>query len=170
MPNRQPIPVNLLAEQRVLGALLDGKGRDAGATGRLSPDHFADPLHAELFQHVISIACDRSNVGPLDLSGVGACVPSLADIGGTSYLDQIRAAASNVTVGEFEASARIIRDAWARRQLIDLGGWLRLFGEHVATAAFRSAAGSAAEQAAYARDQIHDVAARIAELSAVVAS
>jgi replicative DNA helicase len=115
---RQP-PSNLLAEQSLLGTLLASNRTLDKVLDLLEPESFSDVVNGRLYE----IIRDRVTTGLLAdavtlrsvLDGAGI----LDEVGGTSYLAQLLSA----MVAPLMASdyALTIRDAWLRRQLIEIG-------------------------------------------------
>ena len=113
-------PSNVAAEQAVLGALLANNLKAYERVADfLKPEHFADPVHVFLYREIAR----RSEAGRLadvvtlrqDLEHAGV----LDDAGGPAYLAQLLSAMVGViNAGEY---GRMVRDAWVRRQVIDLG-------------------------------------------------
>ena len=111
-------PANLQAEQGLLGALL-ANNKAIERCGGLKSEHFADPIHARIFQAItrrlgagqiadaVGLRDDFQNSGVLD------------DIGGPAYLAQLLSSMVGIiNAGEY---SRSIRDNAARRSLIDIG-------------------------------------------------
>jgi len=120
-------PSNLMAEQALLGSLLSNNAKTADLCQFLRAEHFADPIHAYIFQR----AMDRIAAGQLadavtlksDFENTGV----LDDVGGTNYLAQLlNANIGWMTTGTY---AKTIYDTWMRRQLINVS-------EDIANAAF----------------------------------
>jgi replicative DNA helicase len=112
-------PSNYEAEQALLGALLANNKAYDRVAEFLIPDHFADPIHAKIFA-AIARRCARSEIAdPITLRGEFEYSGALDEVGGTSYLAKLLTA----MVGIINAAdyGRTIRDAWLRRQLIDIG-------------------------------------------------
>ena len=117
-PPRLP-PVNLQAEQALLGALLANNRAFTRVEEFLRPEHFADPIHALIFETMAR----RIGAGQLaDAVTMKAELENsnlLAEVGGTTYLAQLLSAMVGIiNAGEY---GRAIHDTWLRRQLIDLG-------------------------------------------------
>lgn len=117
-PMRQP-PCNIAAEQAYLGALIANGPRVASLSDFLKTEHFYDPIHAAIFSRAI----ERINAGQLadaitlhrDFENSGI----LDEVGGTDYLPQLMSAMVPVNIaGDY---ARVIRDDFIRRQLIEAG-------------------------------------------------
>ena len=111
-------PSNIEAEQELLGALIARPDALAVVGPTLSAEHFAEGLHATIYEAIRaaveagqapSLAIIRQHLGERRFS---------ADLGGTTlgqYLGRIVANAQGF-VG-FAATARMIRDLWALRQI-----------------------------------------------------
>ena len=112
-------PSNLQAEQALLGALLANNKAYERVSDFLIADHFADPIHARIYQ-AIGRRIDAGQLADavtlkaeFEHSGV------LEEVGGTAYLAQLLTAMVGIiNAGEY---GRAIHDAWLRRQLIDIG-------------------------------------------------
>lgn len=108
-----PPPANLEAEQALLGAILLDKCVYARLAGRISSDHFADPLHGRIFEVAARLIEGGHIADPVAVRD--ALTPAeLEEMGGAVYLAQLIEAAD----GEAEAvdHGDAIRDAWQRRQ------------------------------------------------------
>src|SRR5690242_15227880 len=112
-------PSNLQAEQALLGALLANNKAYERVAEFLAPEHFADPLHARIFQAVArrieagQLADAVTLKAEFEHSGV------LDELGGTAYLAQLLSAMVGIiNAGEY---GRAVYDAWLRRQLIEIG-------------------------------------------------
>ncbi|MFT8246410.1 replicative DNA helicase [Roseomonas sp. BN140053] len=112
-------PQNMEAEQALLGALLANNKAYERVSEFLAAEHFVDPIHGRIYQSIQR----RLEAGQLadvvtlraefEHSGV------LNEVGGAAYLTQLLTAMVGIiNAGEY---ARVIHDAWLRRQLIDLG-------------------------------------------------
>jgi len=111
-------PANTQAEQALLGALLANNKAYERVSEFLAPEHFADPVHGRIFQ-AIARRCEAGQIAdPVTLRaefGDGA----LDEVGGVAYLAQLLSAMVGIiNAGDY---GRVIRDAWLRRQLIDIG-------------------------------------------------
>jgi replicative DNA helicase len=112
-------PSNYEAEQALLGALLANNKAYDRVAEFLIPEHFADPVHGKIFA-AIARRCARSEIAdPITLRAEFEHTGVLDEVGGTSYLAKLLTA----MVGIINAAdyGRTIRDAWLRRQLIDIG-------------------------------------------------
>ncbi|NKE43400.1 AAA family ATPase [Roseomonas frigidaquae] len=113
---RQP-PANLAAEQSLLGAIMANAKVYDRVAEIVAPEHFADPVHAAIFA-AIQRRCEAGGIADavtlraeFENSGV------LDPVGGADYLRQLLVA----MVGIINAPdyARVIRDTWLRRQIIN---------------------------------------------------
>ena len=118
LSQRMP-PSNLSAEQALLGALLSNNKAYDRVSEFLLPDHFADPVHARIYQSVSRRIEAGQIADPVTLRAEFEHTGVLEEVGGTAYLAQLLSA----MVGIINAAdyGRTIYDAWIRRQLIDIG-------------------------------------------------
>jgi replicative DNA helicase len=123
-PGYRPPPSNLEAEQALLGALLVNNPSYQKVAEFLQPQHFADPVHARIFEAIAKLV-ERSQIAdPITLKSYFEHQGNLAEIGregiyGAAYLAQL--AASVVTIVNAHDYGRVIYDAHVRRQLIAIG-------------------------------------------------
>ena len=112
-------PTNVQAEQALLGALLANNKAFERVSEFLLPEHFADPLHGRIYQ-AIARRCEAGQVAdPVTLRAEFEHAGVLDEVGGTAYLGQLLAAMVGIiNAGDY---GRTIRDAWLRRELIDVG-------------------------------------------------
>ncbi len=112
-------PSNSQAEQALLGALLANNKAYERVSEFLSAEHFADPIHARIFQ-AIARRCEAGQIAdPVTLRGEFEHSGALDEVGGTAYLAQLLSAMVGIiNAGDY---GKVIRDAWLRRQLIDIG-------------------------------------------------
>ncbi len=112
-------PTNLQAEQALLGALLANNKAFERVSEFLLPEHFADPLHGRIYQ-AIARRCEANQIAdPVTLRAEFEHGGVLDEVGGTAYLGQLLAAMVGIiNAGDY---GRTIRDAWLRRELIDIG-------------------------------------------------
>ncbi len=115
---RRP-PSNLEAEQALLGALLANNKAFERVAEFLASDHFADPIHARIYEAIRRRVEAGQLADALTLRAEFEHSGLLEEVGGTAYLAQLLAATVGIiNAGEY---GRTIHDAWLRRQLIDLG-------------------------------------------------
>jgi replicative DNA helicase len=112
-------PSNLQAEQALLGALLANNKAFERVSEFLAAEHFTDPIHARIYQ-AISKRCEAGQIAdPVTLRAEFEHSGVLDEVGGTVYLAQLLSAMVGIiNAGDY---GRVIRDAWLRRQLIDIG-------------------------------------------------
>ncbi len=118
LSQRMP-PSNLSAEQALLGALLSNNKAYDRVSEFLLADHFADPVHARIYQSISRRIEAGQIADPVTLRAEFEHTGVLEEVGGTAYLAQLLSA----MVGIINAAdyGRTIYDAWIRRQLIDIG-------------------------------------------------
>ncbi|MGG5886118.1 DnaB-like helicase N-terminal domain-containing protein [Falsiroseomonas sp. HC035] len=116
-PNPSLPPADLMAEQVVLGALL-AFSIPRSATATLRPKHFADTVHGAIFK-AISEAPEWTPHGNrtwlqrhLQKSG------ALEDVGGSTYLDQLSAAAGSDL--QVPAAVASILQTYRRRVVLEI--------------------------------------------------
>ena len=111
-------PSNVLAEQSLLGTLLASNRTLDKVLDLLEPESFADPVNSRLYE----IIRDRVTTGLLAdavtlrsvLDGAGI----LDEVGGTAYLAQlVSAMVAPLMASDYAAT---IRNAWLRRQLLEI--------------------------------------------------
>ena len=131
---RRP-PANLEAEQALLGALLANNKAFERVSEFLEPEHFADPVHARLYEAIRRRVEAGQLADAVTLRAEFEHSGLLEEVGGTAYLAQLLAATVGIiNAGEY---GRTVHDAWLRRQLIDLGEVMvnRAFGSEPELAA-----------------------------------
>lgn len=121
-------PSSIQAEQALLGAIFaNNKAMDR--IGLLRPEHFADPIHAKIFERCARRIEAGQIADPYSLAPDFENTHILDDVGGTGYLSQLLTAMVGIiNAGDY---ARVIRDCWLRREFIDIGERLvnAAFGE-----------------------------------------
>jgi replicative DNA helicase len=112
-------PSNVAAEQALLGALLSNNRAYERVSEFLLPDHFADPIHARIYQ-AIARRIEASQIAdPVTLRAEFEHSGVLEEVGGTAYLAQLLTAMVGIINARDYGQA--IYDAWIRRQLIEIG-------------------------------------------------
>jgi replicative DNA helicase len=113
---RQP-PVNLEAEQALLGALLVNNKAYDRVGEFLLPEHFADPVHGAIYA-AISRRIDGGQLADaVTLRAEFEHSGLLDEVGGVGYLGRlVGAMVGLINAGDY---GRAIRDCWLRRELID---------------------------------------------------
>jgi replicative DNA helicase len=128
MPDNLPVasqcapliqPENMRAEQALLGAILANNKAFDAVCHILMPEHFFDPINGRIFAAIairieagrladaVSLKADFENAGTLD------------EVGGTAYLTKLLVAMVGILNAREYGLA--VRDAWHRRQLIEVG-------------------------------------------------
>lgn len=117
--NVTTLPQNIEAEQALLGAILANNKSFEKVSEFLRPEHFADPIHAKIFE-VLSKLILRGHVADvITLKNFFQSDGSLADVGGHKYLVKLSDSASPLTNAEYYAT--FIYDKYLRRELIATG-------------------------------------------------
>ncbi len=148
-----PPPSNEKAEATLLAALFPPQSVNPAALG-VQPHHFADPVNGMIFR-VAMLHAEQGR--PIAVLGLAADLQAeLEEVGGTPYLHQL----SMLEPRFLPKMAESVRDAWTRRQLIDLGERLRRVGEELVQGAFGfTSRAPAPEQAAAAMKALEEAAA-----------
>lgn len=121
METLQPdqLPKNIEAEQALLGALLANNKTFEKVSEFLRPEHFADPVHAKIFD-VISKLITRGHVADtITLKNYFEQNGSLDEVGGYKYLIKLADSVTPLTNAEYYA--QFIYDKYLRRELIATG-------------------------------------------------
>jgi replicative DNA helicase len=119
--HRSP-PHNLEAEQALLGTLMAHPETWAHVGMTLRSEHFFEPVHARIYDVVITLNREGSTVSPLVLKTYFERDDSLQEIGGWEYLVRLTALAT--VPFHTPDLARLIRDLGQRRQVIEMAGEL----------------------------------------------
>lgn len=113
------LPQNLEAEQALLGALLANNKAFEKVSEFLKPEHFADPIHAKIF-NVISKLITKGHIADvITLKNYFEQEGGLDEVGGYKYLVQLADSSSPLTNAEYYA--QFIYDKYLRRELINTG-------------------------------------------------
>ncbi len=115
----RPLPKNYEAEQALLGALLHNNASFEKVAEFLLPEHFADPMHARIFEAIGLLISQGHVADPITLKDYFTNNDALEDVGGWRYL--VNLAASVVSILNTHEYGRIIYDLYLRRKLIALG-------------------------------------------------
>jgi replicative DNA helicase len=113
------MPHNLDAEQELLGAILVNNDAAAKVSGFLEMQHFANNLHARIYEAALKLIERGELATPVTLKAYFERDQALADIGGTAYL--ARLAASATTIINAEQYGRAVYDLALRREIIRIG-------------------------------------------------
>lgn len=112
-------PANLQAEQALLGAILANNRAYEMVAGFLEPQHFADAVHAYVYEAAADLILDGRVADAVTLKSRLEESGALHEVGGSAYLAQLLA--SMVGITNAREYARAIHDTWLRRQLIEIG-------------------------------------------------
>lgn len=133
-------PANIEAEQALLGSILANSARAFPLVEAfLEPKHFADPVHARIFEAAARRCRSGRFVDAVTLKVEFEDDGYLDEVGGTEYLAQLLAASiSPLMAAEY---GRVVVDAWLRRQMIEIGTTVvdRAFGGDVVDGQLRAA-------------------------------
>jgi replicative DNA helicase len=110
-----PSLVNYDAEQAYLGACLVNNEVWHRMADRLSPEHFADPLHGRIYEAIGKLVRSSRLATPVTLKGLFDQDEALKDLGGAGYLVEL--AANVVVIHGAEDYAEAIIDLWHRRSV-----------------------------------------------------
>ncbi|RCL00981.1 MAG: replicative DNA helicase [Candidatus Tokpelaia sp. JSC188] len=113
------VPHNIEAEQALLGALLINNDAFDRVSDLLRPQHFFEPLHAQIYEVSASLISMGKLANPITLKSFIPADEKIADITVFNYV--LRLAAEAVTVINAADYGRIIYDLYTRRSLINLG-------------------------------------------------
>jgi replicative DNA helicase len=118
MTGMPELPHNFEAEQALLGAILVNNHAYHQVADFLRAEHFADPLHGELFEAVSKLLSRGQSVNVITFKAYIEQNAALREAGGAAYL--ARMAASSVHMFDAAVFGRIVVEAAARRRLIGL--------------------------------------------------
>lgn len=121
MDNLQPdkLPKNIEAEQALLGAVLANNKTFEKISEFLRPEHFADPIHAKIFDTVSKLITRGHVADTITLKNYFEQDGSLEEVGGYKYLIKLSDSATPLTNAEYYA--QFIYDKYLRRELIATG-------------------------------------------------
>jgi replicative DNA helicase len=150
MTDLPELPHNFEAEQALLGAILVNNQAYHQVADFLHAEHFADPLHGQLYDALAKLLGRGQLVNAITLKAYVEQNQSLREAGGVKYLASM--ASASVHVLDAAGMAKVITDAAARRRIIQLA-------EQARTAAYKPEAGdTAAEQLERLERALYDVA------------
>ena len=112
-------PGNIEAEQGLLGAILVNNRAFEKVGDFLSGKHFLDPVHGRIYEACRRLIERGQLANPITLKSLFDQDDSLKTVGGAQYL--VTLAASLVTVINADDYGITIKDAFLRRELIELG-------------------------------------------------
>ena len=118
-PDFRDPPVNLEAEQALLGALLANNAAYEKVSDFLRAEHFADAAHQRVFEACGRLIEKGQVANAIQLKNLFERDDSLSDVGGAQYLAKLQA--SYVTIINAADYGKTIHDLYLRRQLIAMG-------------------------------------------------
>jgi replicative DNA helicase len=124
-------PINIEAEQYLLGAFLCNNRLLDVVADFLKPEHFANAMHARMLEAIQKLIERGQIASPVTLKATFDQDTALASIGGAEYLAKLAGGGARLRRVEVGDYARLVYDHWQRRQLIE-------FGEEVVGAACRA--------------------------------
>ena len=114
------VPYDIEVEQALLGAILVKERVPDELSSQLRPEHFFDPLHARLYEVMLTHFEARGiAITPLTLHAAMKADPGLQEVGGPAYLAGLAGAAP--AIPNLRDLVRILQDLAARRALIRIG-------------------------------------------------
>ena len=118
-PDFDKLPKNIEAEQALIGAILANNKAFEKVSEFLQPKHFADPIHAKIFEVMSNIINQQRAADVITLKNYFEQQGTLNDVGGINYLIKLSDSASPMTNVEYYG--QFIYDKYLRRELIDTG-------------------------------------------------
>ena len=109
-------PINIEAEQALLGAFLCNNRWLETVADFLKPGHFANALHARILESMQKLVDWGQIANIVTLKATFDQDPVLVSHGGARYLAQLAAAGAQLL--HVEDYARLVYDLWQRRQLL----------------------------------------------------
>ena len=124
------------AEYALLGALLTNNRSIEAVAEFLEPRHFADSIHGTIYRVIRDFWSVGRAVTPLTIWPVLESMAALKPLGGNAYLAKL--ASHMISPRNSREYGEVIREAWARRELISIG-------EDIVNAAFMGGEQTAAD-------------------------
>ena len=115
-PNNEPTPLNIEAEQAVIGQLLLHPDLIGKAVARGGAGLFGDPVHAEIFNLMAQRHREGRLVSPVALREAAVAMPGLDQLGGPAYLARMAGAA--ISAVSLPAYLDMLADLSRKRSLI----------------------------------------------------
>ena len=116
---QENLPKNIEAEQALIGALLANNKTFEKVSEFLKPEHFADPVHAKVFDVISKLIVKGHVADIITLKNFFEQDGSLEEVGGYKYLIKLADSATPLTNAEYYA--QFIYDKFLRRELIATG-------------------------------------------------
>lgn len=118
-PAGRALPSNLEAEAAFLGAVLIDNRLLEELAVPLRPEHFFEPLHARIFERVLTLLDKQMVVTPVTLKPYFETDPAMAELGGTQYLARLTADGQGLLAPR--ELAQQIYDLALLRELVSVG-------------------------------------------------
>lgn len=112
-----PVPMNVDAEQALLGGLLIANRAYSEVSAFLRPEHFVDPLHGRIYEAIAGLIERDQTANPTTLKPFFERERALDDQGGVAYFGKL--AASAIHTADMATIGRQIVDLSTRRQILD---------------------------------------------------
>ena len=116
---QENLPKNIEAEQALIGALLANNKTFEKVSEFLRPEHFADPVHAKVFDVISKLIVKGHVADIITLKNFFEQDGTLEEVGGYKYLIKLADSATPLTNAEYYA--QFIYDKFLRRELIATG-------------------------------------------------
>lgn len=121
-PADPPPPMNVEAEQALLGGLLVNNSGYLKVADFLRPVHFVDPMHGRVYEAMASLIEGGKVASPITLKPLFDGEKALEAAGGMAYFGRLASAA--ISVIDLDDYGRQIADLYTRRQIMELGSSL----------------------------------------------
>lgn len=117
--HNKEVPINIEAEQALLGGVLLNNDAFESVSEFLKPQHFSNAIHSLIYETIGNIISRGGVANPITLKDLLSQNEDFKEIGGYSYLIEL----SDITYQTMLLSdyGRLIYDLYVRRQLIQVG-------------------------------------------------
>src|SRR5260370_42560988 len=95
-PRPRQMPVNIEAEQALLGAILDNNTAHSRVAEFLMPEHFGNAVHGRIYAAIGRLVERGQIANPVTLKNLFDQDGALAEIGGAQYLARLAEAAGTI--------------------------------------------------------------------------
>jgi replicative DNA helicase len=142
-------PVNLAAEQALLGCILQRNTAYEGIAGRLKPEHFAEAIHGRIYEAIEAIVQRGGTASAITIGPQFDADPALAERGGRAYIFKLQ----GFTVSTLNAKdyGESVLECWQRRQIMEIA-------EEAAAAASHARPGTVTEIIRETEDSLYHLA------------
>lgn len=122
---RAPLPANIEAEQALLGAMLLNNDAFGYVSGIVGPEHFAEPLHAEMFGQIARYVAAGKKATPVTLKDTFPAAEIVGGMTPAQYLARLAAeSVANTGTSAAQLGAQV-RDLASMRAVIAIAGDLQ---------------------------------------------